>query len=69
MKHFLEKMTSPDWVWAERYECTEQKDETMLMQDSILFFVDNGTESMLAVSYARCFMVAGSLFVTNTLTL
>jgi hypothetical protein len=69
MKHFLEKMRSPDWVWAEQYEPTEQKDETLLMQDSIVFFVDNGTESMLLCSYACCFVVAGSLFIVNTLTL
>jgi hypothetical protein len=51
MKHFLEKMRNSDWVWAEQYERTEEKDESMLMQDSIVFFVDNGTESMLAIFF------------------
>ncbi|PNF16359.1 hypothetical protein B7P43_G10508 [Cryptotermes secundus] len=45
MKHFLEKMRGRDWVWAEQYEYSDKKDETMLMQDSVTFFVDNGTES------------------------
>jgi hypothetical protein len=49
MKHFLEKMRSPDWVWAEQYERAEEKDETMLMQDSVVFFMDNGTESMFTI--------------------
>jgi hypothetical protein len=44
LMHFLEKMRSPDWVWAEQYERTAGKDETMMMQDSVLF-ADNGTES------------------------
>jgi hypothetical protein len=61
MKHFLEKMRSHDWVWAERYERTEEKDETMLMQDSVVYFVDNGTESMLLCFNVCCCMVAGSL--------
>lgn len=70
MKHFLEKMRSPDWVWAEKYEHTEQKDETMLMQDSVVFVVDNGTESMLlcvlcTLLYSSCKYV----FITNALTL
>lgn len=70
MKHFLEKMGSPDWVWAEQYEHTEQKDENTLMQDSVVFFLDNGTESMLLC--VLCTLLYGSwqpVFVTNTLTL
>lgn len=69
-KHFLEKMGSPDWVWAEQYERTKQKDETMLMQDSLAFFVDNGTGSMLLC--VVCTLLYGSwqsVFVTNMLTL
>jgi hypothetical protein len=44
MKHFLEKMRSPDWMWAEQYEDTEEKDEEAMLM------MDNGTEGMLAVS-------------------
>jgi len=69
MKHFFEKMGSPDWVWAEKYEPSEQKEETMLMQDSIVYFVDNETESMLLC--VVCTLLYGSwqsVFVTNTLT-
>jgi len=69
MKHFLEKMRSPDWVWAEQYERTEQKDEAMLMEDSIVSSVDNGNDSMLLC--VVCTLLCGnwqSVFVTNTLT-
>jgi len=70
MKHFLEKMKSPDWVWAEQYEHTEQKDEAMLLQDSVVSFVDSGTESMLLC--VICTLLYGSwqsVFITNMLTL
>ena len=70
MKHFLEKMGSPDWVWAEKYEHTEQEDETMLMQDSVVFFVENETESMLlCVVCTLLYSSWQSVFVTNKLTL
>jgi len=70
MKHFLEKMRSPDWVWAEQYEQTEKKDETMLMQDSVVSSVDTGTESMLLC--VVCTLLYGSwqsVLVTKALTL
>jgi len=70
MNHFLEKMRSPDWVWAEQYEHTEEEDETMLMQDSFVSSVDTGTESMLQC--VVCTLLYGSwqsVFITNTLTL
>lgn len=69
MKHFLEKMGSPDWVWAEQYEQTEEKDETMLMQDSVVFLADNGTESML-LCVLRTLLYGSwqSVFATNALT-
>jgi hypothetical protein len=70
MKHFFEKMGSADWVWAEQYERTEQKDETMLMQDSFLSFVDDGTESMLlCVVCTLLYSSWQSVFITNMLTL
>ena len=70
MKHFLEKMGSPDWVWAEKYEHTEQEDETMLMQDSVVFFVENETESMLlCVVCTLLYSSWQSVFITNKLTL
>jgi hypothetical protein len=70
MRHFLEKMGRPDWVWAEQYERTEREDETMLMEDSDIFFVDNGTESMLlCVVWTLLYGSWQSVFVTNTLTL
>jgi hypothetical protein len=50
LMHFLEKMRSPDWVWAGQYECSAEKDETMLVQDSVLF-VDNSTESMFIMFF------------------
>jgi hypothetical protein len=49
MMHFLEKMRSPDWVWSEQYEHIDEKDKSILMQDSTAFFVDNSTESMFII--------------------
>ncbi|XP_069675652.1 voltage-dependent calcium channel subunit alpha-2/delta-3-like isoform X2 [Periplaneta americana] len=46
LSHFLDKMRRPDWVWAERYEREEDIDELALMQDSLVFFVENGTETV-----------------------
>lgn len=49
MRHFLEKMRSPDWLWAEQYEDTEDEDE------EVMLMMDNGTEGvLLAVSSNRC---------------
>jgi hypothetical protein len=50
LMHFLEKMRSPDWVWAGQYQRSAEKDEAVLMQDSVLF-VDNGTESMFIMFF------------------
>jgi hypothetical protein len=60
MKHFLEKMQNPDWVWAEQYEDTEEVDEAMLM-------MDNGTEGMLAASSNRLnYMLTINLYLLPT---
>jgi hypothetical protein len=60
MKHFLEKMQNPDWVWAEQYEDTEEVDEAMLM-------MDNGTEGMLAASSNRLnYMLTSNLYLLPT---
>ncbi|KDR23040.1 Voltage-dependent calcium channel subunit alpha-2/delta-3 [Zootermopsis nevadensis] len=40
MRHFLEKMRSPDWLWAEQYEDTEDEDE------EVMLMMDNGTEAV-----------------------
>jgi hypothetical protein len=66
MKHFLEMMGSPDWVWAEQYEYTDKKDETMLMQDSVTFLVDNDTESMFIIFIDFSIKLAGILHLELT---
>ncbi|PSN31193.1 hypothetical protein C0J52_22419 [Blattella germanica] len=47
--HFLHKMGSSDWVWEEQYEKKEESEEELgnfLEEDSMVFFVENGTEQI-----------------------
>ena len=47
LEHFLDKMGKPDWVWAEQYERKDESEIDMDEEDSLMLFVENGTESKL----------------------